>query len=286
MAEKEKKAASRKRVAAVAGIVAAVIGLSSYWYTNYQVPHQNAVAAYDKAVANLNSRNSKLDETISNLQNLMGAGDEPLDAGTLDAASAAIGKAQAARQDAPEMPSDTDEIVQTASEIDGMGDYSAQLAELDGAQVNLQNSIDQLKLVTNLTEQFVIERLTGLPNITGVEAVTEQNDPNGKLGKQGGYSATVYFSSDLVDSSETYADEAYTGIPAVGADGGGAVEVYANVDDAQERDAYLGAFDGGLLSSGSHVVVGTCVVRTSDLLTASQQQTMQDAIIASLTRLG
>lgn len=30
MAEKEKKAASRKRVAAVAGIVAAVIGLSSY----------------------------------------------------------------------------------------------------------------------------------------------------------------------------------------------------------------------------------------------------------------
>ena len=286
MAEKEKKAASRKRVAAVAGIVAAVIGLSSYWYTNYQVPHQNAVAAYDEAVANLNSRNSKLDETISNLQNLMGAGDEPLDAGALDAASAAIGKAQAARQDAPEMPSDTDEIVQTASEIDGMGDYSAQLAELDGAQVNLQNSIDQLKLVTNPTEQFVIERLTGLPNITGVEAVTEQNDPNGKLGKQGGYSATVYFSSDLVDSSKTYADEAYTGIPAVGADGGGAVEVYANVDDAQERDAYLGAFDGGLLSSGSHVVVGTCVVRTSDLLTASQQQTMQDAIIVSLTRLG
>ena len=72
----------------------------------------------------------------------------------------------------------------------------------------------------------------------------------------------------------------------MGADGGGAVEVYANVDDAQERDAYLGAFDGGLLSSGSHVVVGTCVVRTSDLLTASQQQTMQDAIIVSLTRLG
>ena len=56
MAEKEKKAASRKRVAAVAGIVAAVIGLSSYWYTNYQVPHQNAVAAYDDAVANLNAR--------------------------------------------------------------------------------------------------------------------------------------------------------------------------------------------------------------------------------------
>lgn len=48
---------------------------------------------------------------------------------------------------------------------------------------------------------------------------------------------------------------------------------------------HLGAFDGGAFSSGSHTVVGTVVVRTSDELTASEQQEMTDNIIASLTSL-
>ena len=215
----------------------------------------------------------------------MGSEPGPLDPTTLDAASAAIGEAQGARSDAPKMPSGTEEIHALAAEVEGMGDYSSQIASLAEAQANLQNSIDQLKQVTNPTEQFVIERITGLPNITGVEAVTENNDPNGNLNKQGGYTATVYFSSDLVNQDEVWPSEGYTGIPALGTDAGGAVEVYATVEDAEERDAYLGAFDGGMLSTGSHTVVGTCVVRTSDHLTASQQKDIEAAVIESLTRL-
>ena len=118
-----------------------------------------------------------------------------------------------------------------------------------------------------------------------MEAATEQNDPNGNLHKDGGYTSAVFFSSDLVDQSQTYASEGYTGIPAIGTDGGGSVEVYATIEDAQKRDTYLGALDGGILSSGSHTVVGTCVVRVSDLLTASQQKAIEQSIIDSLTRL-
>ena len=70
-----------------------------------------------------------------------------------------------------------------------------------------------------------------------------------------------------------------------GTDGGGAIEVYANVEDAESRNEYLAGFDGGVLASGSHIVVGTCVVRTSDELAASKQKELEAAVIEALTKL-
>lgn len=285
--EAQEKETNKKLIVIVVAviIVAAIAGAGAYWYTNYKVPHDEAVAAFETAASGLEQRNSELDAAIADLQNIMGSEDKPFDESTLDAASAAIGEAQGAKQNAPEIPEATDEINAAAAEIETMGDYSTQLESLATAQTNLQNSINQMKQVTNPSEQFVIERVTGLSNVTGIEAATEENDPNGNLHKDGGYTSVVYFTSDLVDQSEVYPLEGYTGIPASGTDAGGCVEVYATAEDAQERDTYLSAFDGGILDSGSHTVVGTCVVRTSHLLTASQQDGLEQSIVESLTKL-
>lgn len=97
--------------------------------------------------------------------------------------------------------------------------------------------------------------------------------------------ACVHFASDLVDQSKVYISDGYSGIVGAGTDGGGAAEVYANVDDANKRNDYLSVFDGTILTSGSHDVVGTCVVRTSHLLTASQQKALEGEIADSLTKL-
>lgn len=274
-----------KKVVLIVAAIAIVAGGLGVWYVEYLAPHNQAVEKFSAAADGLEQRNAELDEAISSLQDLMGSEDAPLDPTTLDAASDAIGAAQGAKQEAPEMPAGTEEILAAAEEVDQMGDYSEQLAAIETATTNLQDSIDQLLQVTNPSEQFVIERLTGLPNITGVEAVTEDNDPNGNLNKDGGYTATVFFSSDLINASETYAMEGYTGIPAIGTEGGGAVEVYATAEDAEKRNEYLASFDGGIFASGSHTVVGTCVIRTSDHLTASQQDALEQEIIESLTRL-
>lgn len=271
-------------IVAIAAIVAAVIG-GAYWYVNYQVPHQQAVDAFNTACEALDARTAKIDEAIADLQAVQAGEDKPLDAATDEAASNAIGQAQAAKQSAPEMPSGTDEINAAAAEVDKMGDYTATLDALASAKKALEDSIAQLKQVTNPSEAFVIQRINGLPSITGVEAVTETNDPNGKLNKAGGYTATVYFSSDLVDQSSVYPSDGYTGIVAVGNDGGGTVEVYSSVEDAEKRSTYLGAFDGSIFSSGSHEVLGTCVLRTSDKLTASQQQTLTQEVREALIRL-
>lgn len=281
-------ASKKKRTALIAAAIAvavAVVAGGAYWYADYQVPHQQAVDAFNVACDGLESRTAKVDEAIAEIQELQAGDDKPLDESVDVAASNAIGQAQAAKVSAPEMPDGTNEINAAAAEIDGMGDYADTLASLASAKRALQDSIAQLKQVTNPSEAFVIDRITGLPNITGIEAVTEMNDPNGNLNKAGGYTAAVYFSSDLVDQSEVYPSEGYTGIVAMGTDGGGCIEVYATAEDASKRSDYLSTFDGSILSSGSHEVLGTCVVRTSNLLTASQQQGMSQEIQDALIRL-
>ena len=279
--------ANKKNKKLIVGIVVAVVvvAAAAFWYVSYQIPHSQAVASFETAASGLEDRNAALDSAVDDLQTLVSSGDKPYDSATTDAANTAISQAQEARADVPEMPSGTAEINAAASDIDGMGDYSSQLDALATASTNLQNSIDQLKQVTNPTEQFVIERLTGLANITATEAVTEDNDPNGKLNKAGGYTAAVNFSSDLVDQSKVFLDPSFTGLAAAGCDGGGTVEVYSTSDEAKARDTYLAAFDGTVLSPGSHSVVGSCVVRTSDLLTASQQKTLEQEITQSLLRM-
>lgn len=285
--EKPKDSKKRTRtIIAIAVVLAALLGGGAYWYVNYQIPHKKAVEAFNAAVTSLDSRTAEVDAAIADLQALQGGADKPLDETVDAAASNAIGQAQAAKQTAPEMPKGTDDINEAAKQVDGMGDYADVLSSLASAKQALQDSIDQLKQVTNPSEAFVIGRITGLENITGAEAVTETNDPNGRLGKAGGYTAAVYFSSDLVSRSDVYPSSGYTGIVADGNEGGGCVEVYETVEDATKRDEYLSAFDGNaLLSPGSHEVLGTCVIRTSDKLTASQQKAIAQEVKESLVRL-
>lgn len=205
----------------------------------------------------------------------------PLDESVIPTLESAISQAKTVEFTAPKTPSGLEEI---NAEIDNLKaiDYEADIQALKDSEQAVTDSIEQMKLVTNPSEAFVIERLQGVESVGDISAVTEDNDPNGQLGKAGGYTATVYFTSPLVNQGNVYGST----VIEKGCDGGGAIEVYATVDDANKRNDYLGAFDGGILSSGSHNVVGTVVVRTSDELTASQQKQLEAAVIEALTRLG
>lgn len=204
----------------------------------------------------------------------------PLDESVIPTLESAISQAKTVEFTAPKTPSGLEEI---NAEIDNLKaiDYETDIQALKDSEQAVTDSIEQMKLVTNPSEAFVIERLQGVDGVGDISAVTEDNDPNGQLGKAGGYTATVYFTSPLVNQGNVYGST----VIEKGCDGGGAIEVYATVDDANKRNDYLGAFDGGILSSGSHNVVGTVVVRTSDELTASQQKQLEAAIVEALTRL-
>lgn len=113
-------------------------------------------------------------------------------------------------------------------------------------------------------------------------AVTEDYDLSGKLGKQGGYIGCIYFRDSQVDQSELYIDEDPNDVVEIGIIGGGTLEIFHTAEEAQARETYLAGFDGTSFSSGSHYVVGTILVRTSDKLSGTKQLELTDKITQAL----
>ena len=138
-----------------------------------------------------------------------------------------------------------------------------------------------VKQITAPTAEWITERLSSISSISGTQAVTEDLDPDQLLGKEGGYSACVYFTVSSIDASTVPGNT----IVEKGTDAGGAIEVYATVEEAQARCDYLSGFDGTILYSGSYAIVGTIVIRTSYKLENAQQMALTRAITRELTTL-
>ena len=136
-----------------------------------------------------------------------------------------------------------------------------------------------VKQITAPEQQWVIDRIKGVKNVTGQEAVSKNNDPNKLLGKEGGYSSCIYFTVKKIDASKIVGSS----IVAKGTDAGGAIEVYPDIKSAKTRCEYLSGFDNTLLYSGSYVLVGTMVVRTSYKLSDKEQVDLTNDIIEAFT---
>ena len=136
-----------------------------------------------------------------------------------------------------------------------------------------------VRQISDPSEDWVKERLDKVEGVLGYQAVSLGKDPNQLLGKDGGYTACVYFSHKGVDQSLVKGND----IVEKGTDCGGAIEVYANKNDALNRCEYLSQFDGTLLYTGSYIIIGTMVIRTSYKLSNQQQVDLTNAIIESFT---
>lgn len=240
-----------------------------------------AIEVYDTAKDKLEKKSADLDSMIVIAETLLAEGNKALDASLIPRLETSISEAKAAKQDIPSMPATASGILDTAKAMEAI-DYSEVSAKLDNDRIALEKSIRQYELVDNPTEAYIIECLGKVEHIVHISAVTEDNDPNGNPNKPGGYTATVYYSDDRINLDKTIHGES---VIEQGTEGGGGIEVYATVEDAERRRSYLAAFDGGLFASGSHTVVGTVLIRTSNELTASQQQEMETKIIEVLTHV-
>ena len=203
-----------------------------------------------------------------------------MDSKKLEELKKAIEDSQNSLQKVPEKEKSTAKIEEQIEELSKPVDYSETKKNLSDKQTHYQNSILQLKQITNPSNTFVEERLKEISSITGVQSVTENNDPNNQLNKQGGYTASVYF----VDNQVTHSVEG-SDIVQKGNDAGGNVEVYRTKEDAEKRNTYISAFDGTALNPGSHYVYGTVLIRTSHYLTGTQQKELTEKIYNKLIEL-
>lgn len=238
----------------------------------------DAINKFETAKSNTEAKNADLDKAISEAGTLVTEENPALDDSLLPTLETAISEAKAVRIEVPSLPNSADEILSAVASLEAI-DYSNEIKNISDKKSALERSIKQYALVNAPQESYIISCLKKVETVKDISAATEDNDPNGNLNKAGGYTAQVYFSTTLIDQSEIFGDS----IIEKGTDCGGSIEVYANVDDANRRNDYLAALDGGILASGSHMVIGTVVVRTSDELTASKQKELEANIIAALT---
>lgn len=265
----------------IAAIAIIVIGIC-VWYFQVKKPHDLAETKFNAAVKEVEAKNTELTSAMNDAQKILDKKEAVYDNTTKEAFITALSDAKAAQRKIPDLPKKTADINAETKKLSEPLDYSAVINAISEKQTAYQNSVLQMKQITNPNEDFVIQRLKGIPNISGYQAVTEDHDPNGNLNKQGGYTSTVYFSTPLIDQSSVYGND----IVDKGTECGGAIEVYASEEDAEKRDSYLASFDGaGMLNSGSHKVLGTIVIRTSTKLTATQQNKFTNNITNKLLEL-
>lgn len=265
----------------IAAIAIIVIGIC-VWYFQVKKPHDLAEAKFNAAVKEVEAKNTELTSAMNDAQKILDKKEAVYDNTTKEAFITALSDAKAAQRKIPDLPKKTADINAETKKLSEPLDYSSVINAISEKQTAYQNSVLQMKQITNPNEDFVIQRLKGIPNISGYQAVTEDHDPNGNLNKQGGYTSTVYFSTPLIDQSSVYGND----IVDKGTECGGAIEVYASEEDAEKGDSYLASFDGaGMLNSGSHKVLGTIVIRTSTKLTATQQNEFTNNITNKLLEL-
>lgn len=134
------------------------------------------------------------------------------------------------------------------------------------------------ELITAPSTEYVISCLNNVDTITGIES--DDLSENNSISSSGLDKATssIFFSSSLVDEYDPSKS-----VLENGTSGGGSIDIFTTVEDAQSRNEYLAGFDGGLLDSGHHIVVGTIVIRTSKHLTDDDQQQLESSIVSVLT---
>ena len=292
-----------KKKATLIGVIVAVVVIAIAvcgWYFGIKVPHDKAVDAYltsvqqygeavDKYNESVEAYNDKAKEIIAKnddliakvdeAQSLIDCGDVPFEGEKLTYLSNTVKDARNSKVETPELKERVNEVV---VHEDILSSKKAEIEEATAANdLGTEECYAIQKQITAPTEEWILTRLGRVENIANTAPVTEEHDPNGNLNKDGGYTSTVYFSTVLLKTSELSGDALID----KGTDAGGAVEVYRSSDEAEARNTYLSAFDGSILAPGSHKVLGTIVIRTSDALKASEQQVLTDAIVEAFIAL-
>lgn len=241
-----------------------------------------AKEGFNNEVERVQASYDALTAEIATAEELVVAEERPLDETLKPVLEDTISDAKTVEFKSPSLPSGIDNINAATEELKNTS-FDDKTQALKDAETALSNSIEQRKLVTAPSEAFVIERLRGIDGVGEIAALTEETDNNGLLGKAGTYYAKIDFASPWI--KDPYSIYSGRSVAENSTSGGGSVEVFETEELAQKRNDYLAVFDGGWLSSGSHKILGTLVVRTSNELTASQQKQLEANIIAALTRL-
>lgn len=250
-------------------------------YFLFYKPYRQAVNQFNNASQLVQQENKELENTIKKANKSIEKNEKPLEKDTLKQLEKSVTKAEKKKRKIPKIKLRTSDINKQAANLSKDLDYTSEKEEIETNLKNYQTSVVQRKQITNPNQSFIEQRLGEISAINEIKAATEETDVNNLLHKQGGYTAAVYFTSDLV-VDEVPGEDPVT----KGTDGGGNIEVFKNEQEAEKRNNYLAAFDGqGIMDPGGHYLYGTVIIRTSRFLTATQQKELTNQIYQKLIEI-
>lgn len=251
--------------------------------------YNEEIAPYNKAAAATASANEELQKVLDRAKTDIDSGQKAYDSGTLKELKSAREEAEKllveipAQIDPLEMMSATDslsrkEILVRQQEAEAAAaaveearaeipetpdvpDYSEALKKVEEKCTAYENSVQMLKNITAPPDSFVRERLKKISTVVQTGTVTTGDDPNGLLGKNGGYTGCVYFldsrvSRDLLPGEafrdeEKDQDQAGAGITAAGAETAntGATAAAAEEPSSSATDATAAAAEESVSSA-------------------------------------
>ena len=243
-------------------VIVAIVAVMIASYFGFAGPAMTATHEYNEAVDAFNEMSIGYDEALSKVC-----------VDNIEGISASAGKLEKESEELQNVI----KTVFNGNTADKIKNDTATIYKLIDS---MESDLQIVAQIQNPSSDWVESRLKNISHVEEVEAVTEDNDPNQMLGKEGGYTSCVYFTISDIDSESVEGDT----VVAKGTDAGGAIEVYNSVEDAEARCKYLSGFDNTLLYSGSYAIVGTMVIRTSYRLDGESQLNLTNEITKEFTK--
>ncbi len=276
------------------------------------------IRTYNSAVIAVKEKNAALEQVIAEAQGLL-ANPLPVLDSTLYADLTLALEQSSSMVEVPTTVPRTADQLQEKTAILTATDYSSIVANIDCYITTIFQNNLQYELVNVPSETYVIVKLKSLPTVIDTAAVTERTDPEGSINTEHGYVSAVYFSSNLLEepleqtpdlppkqheetipnglhkmewlepdtlpTQEPLSVSELAGLQLIeqGVKAGGCIETFRTPEDAHMREDYLATLDGTKYDQGSHKIVGTVLIRTSSLLTQTQQKDLEQSIISVLT---
>lgn len=189
--------------------------------------YNEEISPYNEAVNQIASENEKLQKILDRAKTDVDSGDAAYKPETLEDLKKELEKAQKLPAELPALIDPFDMMTAPAGfskkELNiQQQEAEASLEAVKEAEANIpktpevpdfseaensllekceayEKSVRMLKNVTSPEDSFVKERLGKVDTIVGTGAVTKEYDPNGLLGKKGGYTGCVYFLDERID---------------------------------------------------------------------------------------
>ena len=236
-----------------------------------------SIRAFDDAAEALERKNAEMDLLIAEsremlLSDLM-VPDEALVSSMLQYAD----QVEASLAAVPPVPDTPEEL---AAAVESMSAVNYDEAS-DRLHSFLDESREKYRRVSKPKEEYIVSCLERVPGVTNIKPGTESNVGWSDYDKNGSFYSCVFFDHVDVDMSKREEKP----IVDIYLDKGGQIEAYATVNAAKTKFDTLQSYQGTAIGMGYNVLVGTVIVRVSDLLDETVQKELSQRIIAELTNL-